>query len=719
MYHDTVYSTSNDRIQVQVSTNGGSSWANVGTAVSRYNGSTGWQQHTINLSAYAGVSTVRIGLHAISAYGNDIHIDDVSIIEQSCIAPSGGLVVGNVYNANMTAGVNGATVSNEDSYTTTSAATPLDPSVDDGFYTLYSPAGSKSFTAAATGYSSDVDTVDVAANSTVRHDFSLSSGLLSYTPAAVAVTIPAGSTTNQSLTLTNDGGIAASFSLLELGTTVNTALDDGGMEDSIGLNGGGQFVWFNRFTPAPTDFPFKLSQISVVFPASVAVGDAVQLLVWQDADGNPGNGATLLHSQNVQVAVNDTVTWNNYQLTVPLTLTGPGDVLIGLVNRSGSSGYSDYPAAIDQTASQGRSWIGSYGGNVPEPPTFPAPSNWGVIDSLSASLAGNWLIRGMGYKDVPWLSETPSNGVVAALNSQIIDLAFDASSLTPGEYTGQLAITHDTPSTVPNVPVTMTVVTDYVWNGSQSSAWNNAQNWTPNGVPNGFARVLVDPAHLTGVDWPVLDMDPAVFDLTVAGGAELTIPNGRSLTVNGTLTNNGLLRQTIDITAPTSASFLHITGSGGTKYEGVDLTPAGAMGPTTVEIRGNQEQGCNNGNQLVQRCFDISPTTPQAATVRFWYLEAERQDLDPALMKAYHWNGAGWDALDAGGEERGGVDGYHYVEVDGVNAYSPFGLADGAPSAPTAVSLQAFRGVRTNTAVFSLALLLGLLLISGWVLRRR
>ncbi|HWS70570.1 MAG TPA: pre-peptidase C-terminal domain-containing protein, partial [Thermoanaerobaculia bacterium] len=51
MYHDTGYSTSADRVQVQVSTG---TWANVGTAVNRYDGSTGWKQHTIDLSAYKG-----------------------------------------------------------------------------------------------------------------------------------------------------------------------------------------------------------------------------------------------------------------------------------------------------------------------------------------------------------------------------------------------------------------------------------------------------------------------------------------------------------------------------------------------------------------------------------------------------------------------------------------------------------------------------------------
>jgi hypothetical protein len=79
MYHDTGYTTDNDRVQVQMSTNGGSGWTDVGTAVSRYNGSTGWAQHTIDLSAYAGMSNLKLAFHGISDYGNDCHIDDIAI----------------------------------------------------------------------------------------------------------------------------------------------------------------------------------------------------------------------------------------------------------------------------------------------------------------------------------------------------------------------------------------------------------------------------------------------------------------------------------------------------------------------------------------------------------------------------------------------------------------------------------------------------------------
>jgi hypothetical protein len=76
MYHDTGYSTSADRVQLQANT--GSGWVNVGTAVNRYDGTTGWKQHTIDLTAYKG-TTVQIGFLGISVYGNNVFIDDVVV----------------------------------------------------------------------------------------------------------------------------------------------------------------------------------------------------------------------------------------------------------------------------------------------------------------------------------------------------------------------------------------------------------------------------------------------------------------------------------------------------------------------------------------------------------------------------------------------------------------------------------------------------------------
>jgi pseudomonalisin len=75
MYHDTGRSTNNDRIQPQVYS---SSWANAGTAVSRYNGTTGWSQVNVNVSSYIGKS-VEIGFLGISGGGYNIYVDDVAL----------------------------------------------------------------------------------------------------------------------------------------------------------------------------------------------------------------------------------------------------------------------------------------------------------------------------------------------------------------------------------------------------------------------------------------------------------------------------------------------------------------------------------------------------------------------------------------------------------------------------------------------------------------
>ena len=80
MYHDTGYPTYNDRIQVQVSTDR-TTWNNVGAAFARYIGATGWILTGVDLSAYRG-KTVYLGFVGISAYGNDIYLDDVTISAQ-------------------------------------------------------------------------------------------------------------------------------------------------------------------------------------------------------------------------------------------------------------------------------------------------------------------------------------------------------------------------------------------------------------------------------------------------------------------------------------------------------------------------------------------------------------------------------------------------------------------------------------------------------------
>ncbi len=81
MYHDTGYSGTTDRITVCASPDGANFY--LLETINRYDGSTGWKQHSIGLSAFAGLPAVWIGFYGESFYGNNIFFDDLSLLEAS------------------------------------------------------------------------------------------------------------------------------------------------------------------------------------------------------------------------------------------------------------------------------------------------------------------------------------------------------------------------------------------------------------------------------------------------------------------------------------------------------------------------------------------------------------------------------------------------------------------------------------------------------------
>jgi Subtilisin-like serine proteases len=93
-----------------------------------------------------------------------------------------------------------------------------------------------------------------------------------------------------------------------------------------------------------------------------------------------------------------------------------------------------------------------------------------------------------GQSDVPWLSEDPVSGTVAGGSSLDITVTFDptgAGLTQPGDYQAELKIEHDTPYTVPNVPVTLHLVAPDTFG-------------TVNGTVSGLEACDVNPAPLEG-----------------------------------------------------------------------------------------------------------------------------------------------------------------------------------------------------------------------------
>ena len=244
-------------------------------------------------------------------------------------------------------------------------------------------------------------------------------------------------------------------------------VDDGTAENNIGLGGTWEFIYLNRFTPDPSTFPLTLNEIHVYFETDgeAWVGDAISLVVYENTSGNadPAVGSNLLYQQAATVTALDA--WNVYTLDTPVVLNGPGDVLIGVV-------YLEYPgaswpAAIDQSGSQQRSWIGWWlDSPPPATPTLPPTEVWALVDSLDPTLAGNWMIRGLASyvgpcdnpADVSWLSLDPTSGTVVPEGSGEVTVTTDATGLEIGTYNANLCFySNDPQAPLTVVPVAMEV----------------------------------------------------------------------------------------------------------------------------------------------------------------------------------------------------------------------------------------------------------------------
>lgn len=114
------YAAENDRLQVEVSTNCGTTWTSVynkaGAALKTKaaqttsfvpSGTTQWRNELVPLTAYAGMSNVLVRFKATSAYGNNLYVDNVNVSSSAGVEESEMLNQVNVYPNPMT---NNATV---------------------------------------------------------------------------------------------------------------------------------------------------------------------------------------------------------------------------------------------------------------------------------------------------------------------------------------------------------------------------------------------------------------------------------------------------------------------------------------------------------------------------------------------------------------------------------------------------------------------------------
>ncbi|MCZ7574610.1 MAG: hypothetical protein M5U01_39165 [Ardenticatenaceae bacterium] len=217
-----------------------------------------------------------------------------------------------------------------------------------------------------------------------------------------------------------------------------------------------------------------------------------------------------------------------------------------------------------------------------------------------------------------------------------------------------------------------------------SADLNVAGNWTNNGIFGaGTSTVTFDGGSTSTYGG---SSTTTFNNLAVSPGTALDVGANALFNVASTMTNDGTLRQTQTANGGTVA-FLNVTDGGATaRYYGVDITPNGSLGSTTVAVSGNQVCSQATGSP-VRRCFEISPTSVVSSAVTFYFRDAELQagqTLDS--LQIWHYNGAGWDQVTKGAT--GGSGEGNFVQGLDISSFSPFALKN---SSPLAVTVAAFR----------------------------
>ncbi|WP_443071144.1 carboxypeptidase regulatory-like domain-containing protein [Streptomyces sp. NBC_01476] len=207
---------SNSTADVDVSADGGTTWTNLWKQTTT--SVTGPAHFDIPLTDYVGKTDVRLRFHYTGSWAYWWELDNVFVGQRSYDPVPGGLIVGNVTDANTKAGVNGATVTSADAPDdhTTTTATPDDPNLGDGFYWTFSHlTGKHPVTASASKYTSVTATANIPPDGTVNRNLKLTAGQLKVTPASIAKTVGWGKTATQKVTVKNTGTAPATLTVGE------------------------------------------------------------------------------------------------------------------------------------------------------------------------------------------------------------------------------------------------------------------------------------------------------------------------------------------------------------------------------------------------------------------------------------------------------------------------------------------------------------------------
>ncbi len=394
-----------------------------------------WREQVIALDSYAG-QTATLAFRYEGEFADAWYLDDVQVIEAgvppapqaACTVHPGGLVAGNVYDGNTGSPLVGASLSGDGAIlgvagtAAVTRPTPEDPAVEDGFYTLFSTAGTHVFTATlGGGYAPAIETVSVVLSDTVRQDFTLSAGALAVSPPALGGALELGRSLTATLTLSNTGRVTTTFAIDELPlqqvSGLRAAMPEWTKTQLPGARRPAEqprnrtayeFLLGNVYLAARTyevliltpDVGSGGGNVNALLAALAPFAD-LHVTVWNpDADGTPQ--ATDLLPYEVVILGND-VKWVNMEKTAT------GDALADYIDAGGKVIEGLYTQSHDEWGFAGRYMTGGY-----SPFTRATRDIWGA-DQMAILDPAHPLMLGVTHASDAWGHQDPGLQAGASL----------------------------------------------------------------------------------------------------------------------------------------------------------------------------------------------------------------------------------------------------------------------------------------------------------------
>lgn len=208
-------------------------------------------------------------------------------------------------------------------------------------------------------------------------------------------------------------------------------------------------------------------------------------------------------------------------------------------------------------------------------------------------------------------------------------------------------------------------------NSTQTGFYNRFDNISLSGVGN------IDFYNLTIASGISVFLDnTSIMNNFITNNSATVDFSTNAVTIEGSVTNNGGIKQTKTIANSTTTEFARIKNAAGTsdKYFGIEILPSsGSMGSTTVEVKGNQKCAASGPPATgVNRCYLVTPTTNQTSVTRFYYQAAESNGNN--TPNVYLQTGGSWAAQTT--SARGGSGEAVFATGSGLTAYGTFALSE-------------------------------------------